>query len=94
MEQRGNVADLSAPVIIGNPMNPSAKQVKFRLNFDISPEAKEQIEGLKDRIHADSLSDVVRRALAVYDFLWTQREGGATTVLRFTDGSETLLPLF
>jgi Arc/MetJ-type ribon-helix-helix transcriptional regulator len=73
---------------------PTQKQPKVRLNLDITLEAKEQIEGLRERTHSDSMSEVVRRALAVYDFLWTQKDGGATTILRFTDGSETLLPLF
>jgi Arc/MetJ-type ribon-helix-helix transcriptional regulator len=74
--------------------NPIQKRPKVRLNLDISPEAKEQIEGLRERTHSDSMSEVVRRALAVYDFLWTQKDDGATTIVRFTDGSETLLPLF
>ncbi|MGF6264389.1 Arc/MetJ-type ribon-helix-helix transcriptional regulator [Paraburkholderia youngii] len=75
-------------------MRPARKQPKVRLNLDMSVEVKEQIEGLRDRTHADSMSEVIRRALALYDFMLTQKEGGATVVLRASDGTDTRLPLF
>lgn len=75
-------------------MRPARKQPKVRLNLDMSVEVKEQIEALRDRMHADSMSEVIRRALALYDFMLTQQEGGATVALRASDGTETLVPLF
>ncbi|AEA66096.1 hypothetical protein bgla_4p3490 (plasmid) [Burkholderia gladioli BSR3] len=59
----------------------------------MSVEVKEQIEALRDRMRADSMSEVIRRALAVYDFMLTQQEAGAIVVLRSSDGSDTRLPL-
>jgi len=39
------------------------------------------------------MSEVIRRALAVYDFLLTEQADGAITVIRSKDGSEKQLPL-
>ena len=75
-------------------MRPARKQPKIRLNLDMTVEVKEQIEALRDRMHADSMSEVVRRALAVCDFVLAQQEQGATVVLRTSDGTDTRLPLF
>lgn len=75
-------------------MRPARKQPKVRLNLDMSVEVKEQIEALRDRTHADSMSEVIRRALALYDFMLTQQEAGATTIVRTGDGAESRLPLF
>lgn len=59
------------------------------------PEAtKQQLESLRELTHADSMSEVVRRALALYDFLWHEKVAGATTIIRAKDGSEQRLPLF
>ncbi|MGS1076456.1 ribbon-helix-helix protein, CopG family [Burkholderia gladioli] len=74
-------------------MRTARKQPKVRLNLDMSVEVKEQIEALRDRMRADSMSEVIRRALAVYDFMLTQQEAGAIVVLRSSDGSDTRLPL-
>jgi hypothetical protein len=75
-------------------MRPARKQPKIRLNLDMTVEVKEQIEALRDRMHADSMSEVVRRALAICDFVLTQQEHGAIVVLRTSDGTDTRLPLF
>jgi hypothetical protein len=40
------------------------------------------------------MSEVIRRALAVCDFVLTQQEKGATVLLRSSDGTDTRLPLF
>lgn len=47
-------------------------------------------------MHADSMSEVIRRVLAVCDFVLTQQEQGATVVLRagVGDGTDTRLRLF
>lgn len=75
-------------------MRPARKQPKIRLNLDMTVEVKEQIEALRDRMHADSMSEVVRRALALYDFMLTQQEAGAATIVRSSDGAESRVPLF
>jgi len=42
----------------------------------MSEEARRRLETLRDRTGADSLAEVIRHALSVYDFLWTEREKG------------------
>lgn len=45
---------------------------KERLNLDLHPAVKEQLVQLRERSGADSMSEVVRRALALYDLLLTE----------------------
>jgi hypothetical protein len=75
-------------------MRPARKQPKIRLNLDMSVEVKEQIERLRDQIHADSMGEVIRRALAVYDYLQSEQTNGSNLVIRSKDGAEKGLPLF
>jgi Ribbon-helix-helix protein, copG family len=56
-------------------------------------EVKEQLEGLRDITNADSMSEVIRRAIAVYDFLWGEKAAGGVTVVRDKDGKERQLLL-
>lgn len=42
---------------------------KVRLNLTISPSTRERLDGLQARTDADTLTEVIRRALAVYDTL-------------------------
>ncbi|MCB0060446.1 MAG: ribbon-helix-helix protein, CopG family [Gammaproteobacteria bacterium] len=47
---------------------------------------------LAEATGADSQSEVVRRALRVYDYLISEREKGHTLVMKSDDG-EQLIPL-
>lgn len=40
---------------------------KVRLNLDMAPSVKKKMESLRDRLSADSLSEVVRRAIIAYE---------------------------
>lgn len=42
---------------------------KCRLNLAINQSVKDQIESLKDEIEADSLTEVIQRAVVVFDLL-------------------------
>ena len=75
-------------------MRPARKQPKIRLNLDMTVEVKEQLERLRDHVHADSMGEVVRRALAVYDYLHSEQTDGSHLVIRTKDGVEKGLPLF
>jgi predicted CopG family antitoxin len=59
----------------------------------MSEEVRERLESLREKTDADSLSEVIRRALAVYDFLWSEREKGARLVARGADNKERDLVL-
>lgn len=56
-------------------------------------EVKQKLEELRNTTQADSMSEVVRRALTVYDFLWNEKINGTLTVLRAQDGTERELLL-
>lgn len=43
--------------------------------------------------HADSMSEVIRRAIALYDFLWIEKEAGSITLVRDSKGNEKQLHL-
>ena len=52
---------------------------------------------VKNRIclsaHADSLAEVIRRALAVYDFLWSESAQGGKLVVKGKQGEKELVLL-
>ena len=52
------------------------------------PEAvRKQMELVKDQTHAQSLTEVIRRALAVYDLLRKATAEGSQIVIQTTEGS-------
>ena len=64
-----------------------------RLNFEgrslqISKTARGRLERLRDETDADSLSEVVRRSLAVYDALVKQVLEGGEVIVRDKEGNE------
>jgi hypothetical protein len=59
-----------------------------RLNLQIAETVRQRLEALVDRSEADSMVEVIRRALAVYEVLWDVKEQGASIVVRFSDGRE------
>jgi len=73
------------------PRIPTAK--KTRLNLELTEEVRKRLEALRGRTEADSLAEVIRRALAVYDFLWTERENGAELLVRDPDRTESKVVL-
>jgi len=69
------------------------KEPWTRMNLDMPVKAKSKLEDLRDLTHADSMSEVIRKALAVYDFLWHEKAKGASTFIRSRDGNERELVL-
>jgi hypothetical protein len=68
---------------------------KTRLTLEVSVPVRERLEELRDRIGADSLTEVIRRALALYDTVLTESvEHGRRLVLKDDAGGEleVLLP--
>jgi hypothetical protein len=52
-----------------------------RLNLELSQAVRDRIEELRDQTGADSMTEVIRNALAVYEFLHRQvRRGGSVRV--------------
>ena len=67
--------------------------VKTRLNLELSEEVRQRLESLREKTDADSLAEVVRKALVVYDFLWSEREKGTKLLVRGADNKDRELVL-
>ncbi len=64
-----------------------------RINLEVSPLVRERIERLKEKTEAESLTEVIRRALAVYETLLSISEDGRTVIVRGPGGDEADLIL-
>lgn len=71
---------------------PKAPETKTPLNLLLTARVRERMERLRATIEADSLAEVVRRSLTLYDALVAAtREDGCKVVLRYSDGHEETL---
>jgi hypothetical protein len=64
-----------------------------RLNLRISPTEQKRLQRLEKLSDAASATEVIRRALAVYEHLWNAKQGEVRILLRDRDGKETDLLL-
>ena len=70
-----------------------ARGQKKRLNLEMTEEVRQKLEALREKTDADSLAEVIRKALAVYDFLWSEREKGTKLFVRSSDDKDRELVL-
>lgn len=63
-------------------------EVTSRLNLQLSANTRKLIEKLQFQIDCDSMTEVVRRAIAAYDFIATESEKGSTFFIE-RDGVKT-----
>jgi len=61
---------------------PASRVEKKRLTLEVSAPVRERMEALQDHLGADSLTEVIRRAVAILDTLITERDRGKQLVLR------------
>lgn len=59
-----------------------------RLNLEMRETVRQRLEQLRERTDADSMTEVIRRAIDVYDFLMTAKENGQRVVIRDDMGIE------
>lgn len=71
--------------------NPASR--RKRLSLDLTPQVKTRIEDLRDMTEAESLTEVIRRALASYELLCKAQASGKDIVVRDEHGGESLLVL-
>ncbi len=67
---------------------PKRKSRKVRLNLDMPEAVKERLEVLRDDTQADSMSEVVRRALAIYELISREAALGSKFIVKSSDGTE------
>jgi len=61
---------------------------KVRLNFEVSPEFKENLVDLQERTQSVTITEVFRKALALLDMVIAHVKSGGSLVLRHKDGRE------
>tara|TARA_R110002095_G_scaffold171233_2_gene148802 strand:- start:178 stop:420 length:243 start_codon:yes stop_codon:yes gene_type:complete len=66
---------------------------KVRINLELPGKLRERIEHVKELSEAESVSEVLRWSLAVYEYLWTEKEIGSEVIIRKKNGKETELQL-
>ena len=64
---------------------------KSRLSLELNEAVRQQLEQLRLHTHADSLAEVIRRSLVVYDYLWKAKEGGAVILVKDANGTRELV---
>lgn len=64
---------------------------RVRLSLDVTPTVRQQLEDLEIRTEAGSLTEVIRRALALYDLVVEHQEDGGKLVFSHPDGSDETL---
>jgi hypothetical protein len=57
----------------------------------MSQEVRQNLERLRDETGADSLAEVIRRSLAVYDFLLEERKRGGRLIVHEDDRERELV---
>jgi methionyl-tRNA synthetase len=62
---------------------------KLRLNLEITSEVREQLEALQKQTGAASLTEVIRRALALYNCISDYTQSGWELVLQKPKTKET-----
>ncbi len=61
-----------------------------RLTFELAPKARAKLENLSAETD-QSLSEVIRRALGVYDLLWSESKKGGSLIIRSPKGEREVL---
>ena len=64
---------------------PANSDDRARLNIELARRLRERLDELRALTEADSVTEVVRRALAIYDVLVSR---GDKVILRSADGTE------
>lgn len=72
---------------------PNAATKKTRLNLEIAVSVRKRLEWVQKQTHADSITEVVRRALAVYEHVVKAKADGARLIVE-KDGERVELQIF
>ncbi len=54
---------------------------------------RKRMELLRDETNAHSLTEVISRSLAIYDYLWLQKKSGAKLMIEDSEGTRELVLL-
>ncbi len=68
-------------------------EARTRLNLELPQTARDRLEALRVETEADSLAEVIRRSLALYELLWQQQQQGVQIIARKGDEEKRVLLL-
>lgn len=72
-------------------MSALEKKDRVRLSLDVTPRVREQLGDLETRTEAGSITEVIRRALALYDLVIEHQGEGGKLIFRHSDGEDEVL---
>ncbi len=61
-----------------------------RMTLELPPKARERLENLGQATD-QSFSEVIRRALATYDLMWSEAKKGNAVIIRSPEGDRELI---
>lgn len=64
-----------------------------RLNLEMTARVRMALEEMRHRTGAESMAEVIRRALAVYQYVVDAREGGEKVLVQGKDGQREIVIL-
>ena len=67
------------------------RRAKIRLNLELTPAVSDRLDYLTEASGAHSRTEVIRRALSLYDILISRASTEKTLLLRYPDGKEEVL---
>ena len=67
---------------------------KVRLNMEVRPEVRQRLEQLQEVSGADTMVEVVRRALSFYDLMHKYRDGDGAVRVVSPGGDELRVVMF
>lgn len=67
---------------------PAKAALKSRLTIDLPEPVRQKLNSLRERTNADSLVEVIRRAILVYDLIAIESAKGGKLIIRAPDGTE------
>ncbi len=62
------------------------KQERIRLSLTVTPAVRDRLERIQNNCEAESITEVIRRALAVYEDLLSVRRNGGKVLLKLPNG--------
>ncbi len=69
------------------------KAKKFRLNLEFPSETEQRLRELKNRSDSPTVTEVIRKSLALFNLYLNQTEAGRSLIFRDPDGSEEKLTI-
>lgn len=70
-------------------MKEPKQETTVRLNLVMPQKTKQLIDDLQDRTGAVSMSEIIRRALALFDIVTTTQEDGGELFIHWLNGKES-----